>query len=483
MNHLKQWGRSWYVRVVIPQRLRAAIGKREYNVALGTRDPVEARRKSYAVLAKIDAELRAAEGHAESPVGSPERLMQIAAEQRALALARGEEIGAEVPEMAEAGMDEAIEKTLDVLREKYGTDTEGNPKAPEAITRGVGRAWRKFRGEEVSLLREQVEQYVTEVTPTVRAQTVQDKRRVYGELVAWLVAELGADPEAADVTRKVAGNYVSSVMARSGKAPKTLRSELAQLSALWKYMVGRGITEVNVWHLMSATLPKQRRGGVEGHRRPWTEAEQLRVLNETDRGDPIWSAVALSLYSGMRLEEVCQLKVGDLHDGAFHVRVGKSNASVRKVPVHPVISPLAERLASTSADGYMLPGLLIAGRDNKRSVYLSKRIQYHLRQSLKITDKNFVFHGLRHTFTNACERAGVPLSTAQLIVGHSRRGSITYGAPGASYSHGLPLEQLAKAMQKVTHGKAVDGLVKKAGGSVQIVSKSRPRPRARKVNS
>lgn len=61
----------------------------------------------------------------------------------------------------------------------------------------------------------------------------------------------------------------------------------------------------------------------------------------------------------------------------------------------------------------------------------------------------------------------MPLSTAQLIVGHSRRGSITYGAPGASYSHGLPLEKLTEEMRKVTHGKAVDTLVKGAGGEVR----------------
>jgi integrase len=472
MDHLKQRGHSWYVRVVVPERLRAAVGKREYTVALGTRDKALARSRSHAVLAKINAELKAAEEHREFPLGSPERLLEIAAEQRA-AVADGH-----IDEdSAEAGMDMAAEQTLDILRAKYGTDSEGNPNTPESVTRGVARAWRKFQGEEVSLLREQVELYVTEVTPTVRAQTVQDKRRVYGELLGWL----GVDAEVKDVTRKTAGNYVSAVMARSGKAPKTLKSELAQLSALWKYMVGRGVAEVNVWHLMSATLPKQRRGGVAGSRRAWTEAEQLRVLRETDTGDPIWSSVALALYSGARLEELCQLKTADVHDGALHIRVGKSSAAVRKVPVHPVILPLVKRLTETSIDGYLLPGLLIAGRDNKRSVYLSKRIQWHLRKQLKIADPGFVFHGTRHTFTNACERAGVPLSTAQLIVGHSRRGSITYGAPGASYSHGLPLEQIAAEIRKVTYGKAVDDLVKDTAGRVEVTFRSTRRPRARRA--
>lgn len=45
----------------------------------------------------------------------------------------------------------------------------------------ASRAWRRFKVEEVSLLQGQIDQYVAEVTPTVRAQTVQDKKRVYGE--------------------------------------------------------------------------------------------------------------------------------------------------------------------------------------------------------------------------------------------------------------------------------------------------------------
>jgi hypothetical protein len=86
-----------------------------------------------------------------------------------------------------------------------------------------------------------------------------------------------------------------------------------------------------------------------------------------------------------------------------------------------------------------------------------------------------VVHGLWHTFTNACEKAGVPLSTTQLLVGHSRRNSITYGARGASYSHGLPLHQLAEEIAKVSFA-SVDGLVRKTAGKVKVTHRSHRRP-------
>ena len=465
MDYLKQQkgGHAWYVRVIVPDRLRAAIGKREYWVPLGTQNKAVARERSHGAIAAIKAELKAAEGSRTFPPESVQYVQEVAKEAGAAV-----QKGLLSEDAAAVRFDVALDKHLDQLRAKHGEDADGDPLVTERHRAAVHTASRVARGEKVAMLADQIKQYIAEVTPAVRAQTVQDKLRVYGALQKWLVT----DCEVKAITRKDAGDYVSTVLAKQGRAPKTLRSELAQLSALWSYMLGRGVVESNVWTLMSTTLPKSTRGSSEGHRRPWTEDELLRYFKETPTDDPMWATAALSLYGGgMRIEEVCRLKVADYHDGALHIRAAKSSAGVRSVPVHPVIQPLVKRLASTSNDGYLVPGLLIAGRDAKRSVYLSKRIAWHLRKVLKLTDKGLVMHGLRHTFTNACEGAGIPLTTAQLLVGHSRRGSITYGAAGASYSHGLPLEQLAKAIAKVHFGK-LDGIVRGAARSLKVTHKS-----------
>jgi hypothetical protein len=141
------------------------------------------------------------------------------------------------------------------------------------------------------------------------------------------------------------------------------------------------------------------------------------------------------------------------------VTKGKTVSAPQVVPVHPVITPLVASLVRSSDDGYLIPGLLVSGRDQKRSVLLSKRLAWHLREQLKITDPQVVAaHSLRHTFTNALERAGVPETTAKLLVGH-RRQSITYGDPGGSYSSSLPLEKLADAVSRVDHGGPVAALI------------------------
>jgi hypothetical protein len=65
LNHLKQIGKSWYARIVVPAR--QAIGTREYTIALGTRDVAVTKRTTHAYVAKVMAEFQAADAHRELP--------------------------------------------------------------------------------------------------------------------------------------------------------------------------------------------------------------------------------------------------------------------------------------------------------------------------------------------------------------------------------------------------------------------------------
>ena len=84
----------------------------------------------------------------------------------------------------------------------------------------------------------------------------------------------------------------------------------------------------------------------------------------------------------MRREEIARLTVADvIEDGALVVREGKTAAVVRRIPIHPVLQPLIDRLIATSNDGYLIPGLLTGGADSKRGHYLGKRFS-HIRRKL-----------------------------------------------------------------------------------------------------
>lgn len=63
---------------------------------------------------------------------------------------------------------------------------------------------------------------------------------------------------------------------------------------------------------------------------------------------------------------------------------GKTERSVRQVPIHPIIQPLIKRFAEDLKDGFLLPGLKPGGADKKKGHGISKRIGRHIRVGLEI---------------------------------------------------------------------------------------------------
>ncbi len=169
---------------------------------------------------------------------------------------------------------------------------------------------------------------------------------------------------------------------------------------------------------------------------------------------PLRNLATIGLYTGMRLDEIAETRVEDIHADHIHIPGGKTSSAIRDVPLHAVIRPLVQRLKKTSTDEYLFPGLKPGGRDKKRSHYPSKRFGARIRE-IGIKDPALVFHSLRNTFIQGLEQSGTPRDTAKLIVGHKRQ-DLTYG----TYSHGVTRKALADAVRKVSHGK-VDALVRK----------------------
>lgn len=465
MRYLKRRRQTWFARVTIPQHLRATMGREEIVRTLSTRDLSVAKRKLHAVLAEIQRDIAAAEANVVLSPESAEYVLQAAREARAAV-----DKGLMTEGAAEVALDMTVEKQLDLLREKYGVDDEGDPLIDEGQTRAIKLARRVFAGEPVTVLSAQAEAHLTEIASSIRRTTLASKRKALQAFRDWL----GTDMEVTAVTRKVAGRYLTDSLMKRQRAAKTTKTELSHISSCWNWMLARGVVEANPWLRMGSSLPTNRRG-TEAPRRPWTDAEVLQLIKNTPTEDPLWSLSALALYTGARIEELCSLKVADVVGNVLRIREGKSSAAVRDVPVHSTIAQLVQRLVKTASDGWLIPGLLTGGRDARRSAGASKRFGYHLRRGLKLTDTALTFHSLRHSFVNRCEVAGVPLTTTALIVGHAgARGGLTYGQKGSSYSGGLPIAELAKAVEKVSYG-AADALVKRTSGRVKITVRSHRR--------
>ena len=469
-THLKKRRQTWYARHTIPPSLQGVLGRSEFVRSLKTRDLREANQRKHAVLAQMQREITQAAFTASLPKDSAEYLLRAAARQR-----RAVQQGRLSESDAERRLDALVARHLHSRRsESKGRDAAPVSLVPEAQQRALKLAHRVLHGEEVAPLRRLTSIYLTEIQTHIRKQTYREKQRHLEALAGWLKT----DCEVTAISKRVAGRYMTEALTQAGNAPKTIKYILSNLSAFWGWLEGRGFVEENPWRGMSRTVKTPMRG-VAPARRAWTNAELLQLLQGVPPDDPLFAAVVLAIYTGMRREEIAQLRVGDFELDALIVREGKSPSAIRGVPVHPVIATLIDQLRKHSWDGYLIPGLLPGGADAKRGHYLGKRFGALIRKA-GFADPSLVFHTLRHSFIQRCEEGGVPESSAKLLVGHSRRSSLTYGNAGVGYSPGVALDTLRLEIVKVSYVE-VDAFVRTAGAQVQITQTSRRRASAAQV--
>ncbi|WP_282058445.1 DUF6538 domain-containing protein [Lentibacter algarum] len=211
-------------------------------------------------------------------------------------------------------------------------------------------------------------------------------------------------------------------------APQTQARILKQMSQFLDWCVGEGELHSNPW----AALKVKDRPEVNPH--GMLSDEQVRILlSAKDR--VLHSALLFALLTGMRSGEICGLMAEDItakgNLGRFisirpnRVRLLKSKAAEREVPLHGVLEQLLDTALPTS--GRLFPHLSV-DRVVKCYAYLRRR---HPELS------GTVFHSTRKWFITQCERTGVPEHfTASLVGHHSARSAnkLTYGLYSAGIS-------------------------------------------------
>lgn len=160
----------------------------------------------------------------------------------------------------------------------------------------------------------------------------------------------------------------------------------------------------------------------------------------------------IGLYSGMRLEEIAQLRAQDIQniEGILcfniHAKNGntlKTFAAERIVPVHSILisAGFAEHVKKRAAS--LWPGLSRCS-DGTLSAAFSKWFGRYL-DTIGLTDPKLTFHSLRHTFANALKQQQVPHAMLQALLGH-KDNSITTGRYGKPYSPIVLSETLHSAL-------------------------------------
>lgn len=322
--------------------------------------------------------------------------------------------------------------------------------------------------------REPVKQHVEaylDANP-VAPKTKNERRGLVGRFARWCEAEGLKLP---DIDRRAVGRYVEAVI--QPMHPRTAKKHLTALRGYWDYLRRRGHVagrekRDNPWNDQYET-PAGSRGAARGRKkeREFTRDEVVALLyGAPENGigskfDEVTRQVAtIGLLSGMRQGEIVTLQVGDIVDDAgdgygrvFDLKASKTEAGIRMVPVHPHLNKLVDALV-TGEDGKRRPDddWLFAEFSTMTSpgdtfgkrfrLYREARGVAENREGQRRSAVNF--HSTRRWLVTEAERAGQPVTTVALVVGHvtEKREDITFGV----YSGGASGAQRRACIEAVT---------------------------------
>lgn len=293
------------------------------------------------------------------------------------------------------------------------------------------RAWFEQATGRTVPMRDHLDRYMASLT--VETKTAAMRRRT---IEAWLERH----PLTSDVTRRRLQAWIDG-LAADGAAPATVKRCLSEVRGFWRDLVDREIAPADVDPFLGLRVPKASGAAGRPKRAAWTPAEVAALHRAArDKGDqPLADVIAIAAYTGMRIEEIANLRLEDVNEREMVVHVAKTDAGVRTIPTHPALRPLVRRLkAAPERDGYLIVGLK-PNQFGDRSGAIGKRFG-RLKRALGYP-RTLVFHSIRKTVAGQLHDKGVPEQHAAPILGH-KLNTLGYGV----YSPGPQFDTLAAAV-------------------------------------
>ncbi len=190
--------------------------------------------------------------------------------------------------------------------------------------------------------------------------------------------------------------------------------------------------------------------GAKGKKMPCRLVEGENVYK-----DGVYWLPLIGLYSGMRLNEICQLVVSDIEKKeniwCFNVNDSdgkrlKTGASKRIIPIHSKIIELGfiDSIKGLK-DGCIFHNLNEG--DGSSFSHRFSRSYARLLIKLELKRQGLCFHSFRHTFIDALRNVNVERAIAMKLVGHGNSNDV-HGA----YGYGYNLSILKENIDKVEYG-------------------------------
>jgi len=252
---------------------------------------------------------------------------------------------------------------------------------------------------------------------------------------------------------------------------RTINTYLAAFSKLMTFAENEHLIKENPAKGLRCTIGRQKKS--DG-RQAFSNSEMKRIFNSPiyvgcqddgrgyskpgpnrPRNHRFWIPL-IGLYSGMRLQEICQLQIRDIghkdgmhfidvNDDAEHKSLKTRNAT-RAVPVHPELIKigLLSYVASQRQNGEDAP--LFPHLTKASTGYLSDNFSKwfaNFLDSVAIVDRRKTFHSFRHGFRDLFRDAGI-FDPRILVIG-----GWAFGGMEEHYGQGFKPAQLAEALNRL----------------------------------
>jgi len=233
----------------------------------------------------------------------------------------------------------------------------------------------------------------------------------------------------------------------------TVNKHISRFSSLMKHCMKEGYIDNNP--AVGLKIKQKKRPDEE--RKAYSLTDLKSILSNLPpkeyKPERYWIPI-ISMFSGLRLDEVCQLHTDDIKqiEGIWCIDVNdnedkklKTLSSKRVIPIHPTLLKLGLLNYVMSAKSQRLKRLwsnLNWRKEDGYSNAFGKWFQRFNRQYVS-KDPLKTFHSLRHTFADTLKQTGEQEALIAELMGHAN-GNITTGRYGKRYKPLLLLKSISK---------------------------------------
>lgn len=241
-----------------------------------------------------------------------------------------------------------------------------------------------------------------------------------------------------DITHNMLQDYIltklktGKVESNDGLSEKTVKDIMMVLKGSLKYAMNEGVMSlIN----LDFTYPKSQ------HKKRiyiFTKRQQKKITEYAiENLNPVNIGILLSLYSGIRIGELCALKWSDIDFKNHIIHINKTLQRIyiknneNKVNSKIIIS--TPKTISSNRDipiNKELADIIKPFKTNNNYYVLTNSLEcteprgyrkhfYTMLRRLKLKIKTITFHSLRHTFATNCISLGIDYKTVSELLGHS----------------------------------------------------------------